>query len=311
MGGARISRDEILKACEEVSKTGEKVTNESVRDFLGRGSYPTIGPVVKYFKDVLKNQMTGVAINPDVITKHVPHQTQYVPMTNIPRYMGHTPSGTSLGNRPAPHYLQAPQNPNVYRDYYSAQLSNSNLAHNLNFDPVATSQALPSEAQKIAQEFAQKIWSVAQNTLSNQSNDQNDQEKDAFINELHQELDNLRSTYARLESEVKILRDVNQKLDGHLRKKNSEVFIFNKQLFKKEADIKDLVDRCARAEQELQIMKDRYPAIEKTKTILKKRPGMDDFHIESTPSVQPVAQETLVEEKVIQRPVENPNVQNF
>lgn len=314
MGGARISRDEILRACETVSKTGEKVTNESVRDCLGRGSYPTIGPVVKYFKDVLKGQLTGVSINPDSINKHIPHHTQYVPLTNIPRYMNPSPIVPNI--IPGPNHARAQQgarqeqrqqeirhqnytmpmhnshllqNSN-YTDYYSQNATHGSnvLAHNnaINYrEEIASSESIPSEIKVLADEFVEKIYSSVKEKLElekNNSNINGDNNKDTFINELHLELDNLRNTYARLESEVKILRDVNQKLDGHLRTKNSEVFILNKQLFKKESDVKDLVDRCARAEQELQIMKDRYPTIEKTKTILKKRNNFEEGQINTS-----------------------------
>lgn len=328
MGGHRISREDILKACEEVSKRGEKVTNESVRELLGRGSYPTIGPVVKYFKDVYKAQMTGVAINTDSIIKQVPGHTQYIPMTNIPRY-----------NIPRVNFASNSNNNNNMRSYNSPghHYNNSNLALNHNYG--INEDQMPEELSKLANEFAQNIWQLAKNMAPKNilENSGEQEEHLAYIQELTLELDNLRNTYTRLESEVNILRDVNQKLDGHIRKKNSEVFSFNRQIFKKENEIKELIDRCARAEQELQIMKDRHPVIEKTKTILKKKSPHDDyaredFHLakenikqESVIETQERAEAETVqeinntiptqiptplnEEKVIPRP--NINVQNF
>ena len=46
-----ITREEIIQAAEALERKGERTTMASVREFLGRGSFATISPVLREWKE--------------------------------------------------------------------------------------------------------------------------------------------------------------------------------------------------------------------------------------------------------------------
>ncbi len=55
-----ITRDEIIKAADALERDGEKVTAEAVRAFLGGGSYTTLSPVLREWKEGRKTTVAVV-----------------------------------------------------------------------------------------------------------------------------------------------------------------------------------------------------------------------------------------------------------
>ena len=50
-------KDRVFEICENLYKNSEKITREKVRNLLGRGSFSTIGPIIKEWKEQRKVQL--------------------------------------------------------------------------------------------------------------------------------------------------------------------------------------------------------------------------------------------------------------
>ena len=61
-------KDRIFKACEEIQASGVKPTLERVREALGGGSYTTINPLLKEWKDQqTSNQAEPLELPPEAM----------------------------------------------------------------------------------------------------------------------------------------------------------------------------------------------------------------------------------------------------
>ena len=64
-----ITKEDILNAANALERDNEKITMETVRDFLGGGSYATISPVLREWKESRKSQVSIVIDMPIELKK--------------------------------------------------------------------------------------------------------------------------------------------------------------------------------------------------------------------------------------------------
>jgi chromosome segregation ATPase len=241
MGRIGLSRLEILQACQDLERKGIKVTNARVKDHLGRGSFATIGPVVKAYKMKLDDAKKVLSANEFSQLSH------YKNFQNVP---GVPPINSSANSA-----------------QYAELLQSQEL------------DEMPEELVKSTIKLAKEMWQASNRICDEKAQEKMSQAIGQFSGQMSnlpymgKNAEEIEKSIQKLLHENQQIKEDKKRLENQVSNKNTEVSILSKQLMRKEREAEKLVERAISAEKELELLKrekeDRSK--EKKSVILRKK----------------------------------------